>query len=291
MAAIVDRDRATTAVLLAHIAEVDDRRLYLPAAFPSMHAHCVHELRLSEEAAFKRIRAARTARQFPAIFDAVADGRLHLSAVVMLTPHLTAENADELMTAAAHKTKSELEQLLAQRFSQPELAAQVQAISNPPSPALPIPQLAPGPVEARIHQLAPKQVESPAPRPKVSPLAPQRFALQLTIDQSTYDMLQYAQALLSHQIPAGEIATVLKHALVALVEKLEKRKFAATTRPHPTQRRLSAGRRHIPADVKRTVWQRVGGGARPSPTLRSRSACASPCPTSIRGARAAPRTA
>ena len=78
LAALVAHDRATTAALLAHIAEVDSRQLYLPAAYPSMYAYCVHELRLSEEAAFKRIHAARTARRFPAIFGALAEGRLHL---------------------------------------------------------------------------------------------------------------------------------------------------------------------------------------------------------------------
>ena len=71
LAALVARDRATTAALLAHIAEVDARRLYLPAAYPSLYAYCVGELGLCEQVAFKRIRAARTARQFPAIFPAV----------------------------------------------------------------------------------------------------------------------------------------------------------------------------------------------------------------------------
>ena len=66
LAALVARDRTTTAALLAHLAEVDARRLYLPAAHPSMFSYCVHELRLSEETAHKRIRAARAARQFPA---------------------------------------------------------------------------------------------------------------------------------------------------------------------------------------------------------------------------------
>src|SRR6185436_15568796 len=33
LAALVNRDRATTAMLLAHIAEVDDRRLYRPAGY------------------------------------------------------------------------------------------------------------------------------------------------------------------------------------------------------------------------------------------------------------------
>ena len=76
---LLARERATTAELLAHLAEVDARRLYAPAGHPSMFAYCVGELHLSEDAAFKRIRAARVARHFPAVFALLADGRLHLT--------------------------------------------------------------------------------------------------------------------------------------------------------------------------------------------------------------------
>ena len=94
LATLVSQDRVTAAAMLAHLAEVDARKLYLPAAYPSMYMYCLKELHFSEDAAFKRIQVARTARQFPAIFTAVADGRLHLSAVVLLAPHLTPETAD-----------------------------------------------------------------------------------------------------------------------------------------------------------------------------------------------------
>src|SRR5574342_738218 len=103
LATLVARDRATTAELLAHVAEVDARKLYVPAGYPSMFAYCTAELHLSEDAAFKRIHAARAARRFPAIFAAVAQGRLHLSAVVLLAPHLTEDNAADLLAAAVHK--------------------------------------------------------------------------------------------------------------------------------------------------------------------------------------------
>jgi len=36
LASAIAQDRSATAVVLAHIAEVDKRRLYLPAGFPSM---------------------------------------------------------------------------------------------------------------------------------------------------------------------------------------------------------------------------------------------------------------
>src|SRR6266516_6691956 len=80
----------------------------------------------------KHIRAARTARRFPVIFSAVADGRLHLSAVVLLTPHLTSANAAELVAAAAYQTKAEVQQLLARRFPKPDVSALLEAIAPPP---------------------------------------------------------------------------------------------------------------------------------------------------------------
>ena len=78
LASLVASDRVTTAALLAHIAEVDSRRLYAPAEYSSMYEYCVRELRLSEDASAKRIQAARAARRFPALLPALADGRLHL---------------------------------------------------------------------------------------------------------------------------------------------------------------------------------------------------------------------
>src|SRR2546428_1353747 len=103
LSAIVVRDRATTATLLACIAEVDARRLYVPAGYPSMHAYCVGELRLSEDAAFRRIPAARAGREFPNLFAGLAQGRIHLAAICLLAPHLTRENAGELIEAATHR--------------------------------------------------------------------------------------------------------------------------------------------------------------------------------------------
>ena len=267
---LVARDRATTAVLLAHVAEVDARKLYLPAAYPSMYAYCTHELRMSEDSAYKHIQAARTARRFPCIFGAITDGRLHLSAVVTLAPHLTESTADELLAAAEHKTRSEIEKLIAERIPKPDLPTLLKATTPAASPAT-ADRLAPGRVPDHVRtsgqpvsptrecaQLAARPVEAPAPRARVAPLAPERFALQLTMSQSTHDKLRYAQALLSHQVPAGDIAEVLDRALDTLILALEKQKFAATARPHATQRPTN-GTRHVPASVKREVWVRDGG--------------------------------
>jgi hypothetical protein len=94
--------------------------------------------------------------------------------------------------------------------------------------------------------------------PKISPVSPQRFALQTTIGQSTHDKLRRAQELLGSAVPAGDLAQVLDRALDALIRHLEKLKCGAAEKPAKNLRPSDA-RRHIPSHVRRAVWRRDGG--------------------------------
>jgi 5-methylcytosine-specific restriction endonuclease McrA len=190
-----------------------------------------------------------------------------LSAVVLLAPHLTPENAAELIAVAAHRTKAEIETLLAARFPKPDLPTLVMAVA----PACPADrevqvavcesgeQHAPGHVDGDDARLVPEPVGPVAPRARVTPLAPQRFALQFTVGQEAHDLLNHAQELLGHAVPSGDVGEVFLRALRVFVKELEKRKFAATDRPRPGQRRRPEDPRSIPAGVQRAVWQRDGG--------------------------------
>src|SRR5437879_9264468 len=51
---LVRRSSDLEAELLVHIGEIDERKLYLDWAFPSMFAYCVGELGFSEDAACNR---------------------------------------------------------------------------------------------------------------------------------------------------------------------------------------------------------------------------------------------
>ncbi|HUQ41246.1 MAG TPA: hypothetical protein VM052_01975 [Candidatus Limnocylindrales bacterium] len=248
LAALVSADRQTTAMLIAHIAEVDARELFKPAACSSMHAYCTRVLDLSADAAFTRIRAARAGRAFPQIFDAIADGRLHLSGVVLLAPHLRADNVDLLIAEATHRSKLEIEMLVARLSPRADVPTKITAIVPPAEPPSSL-ELAPGPVA------------NPAAEPftLVKPLAPERFVLQTTIGQATRDKLERAKELMSHRNPSGDLAVVLDAALAALIERLEKQKFARTARPRAAKARPEgADPTYIPADVRRTVYERDG---------------------------------
>ncbi len=103
------KDRDVTTRLIASLAEFDARRLYVGQGFPSLYSYCTEKLRLSEHAAYSRIEAARTAQRFPLVLDLLASGEITMTTVVLLSKHLTNENHVQLLEAARHRTRREVE--------------------------------------------------------------------------------------------------------------------------------------------------------------------------------------
>ena len=273
LATSVKQDRATTATMLAQLAEVDERKLFAGAGYESMYLYCVRELHMSEDTAFRRIRVARTAREFPAIFNLLADGRLNLTSVLPLTPHLTAETAGELLAAATHKTKPEIELLLAERFPRPDLPTLVQMLapagaSNALAARPDAPMMEPH-LLACMEPLAPEPVvllsgsssgQTMGPLPahaKLTPLSANRVGVQFSMRRTAYEQLCYAQALLGHAVPSADIGEVFERGLDSLVDELERHKFAKCARSG--SRRSAGNGRYIPAEIRRAVWERDGG--------------------------------
>src|SRR5258705_3462303 len=124
-------ERAATASLIALLAEVDARRLYLGEGCASLFTFCTQVLHLSEHAAYGRIEAARAARRFPGVLDRLAEGALTLTTVGLLAPHLTVDNAHSLLTAACHKSKREVEHLVSALPPLPPMPSSVRKLPSP----------------------------------------------------------------------------------------------------------------------------------------------------------------
>ena len=90
LSTLVDRHRRCEAELVAHLAEVDARKLYLGKACSSMFRYCVEALHLSEHEAYLRIACARASRRFPVLLDMLADGATSVSAACSATRSPTA---------------------------------------------------------------------------------------------------------------------------------------------------------------------------------------------------------
>src|SRR5450432_1772219 len=118
---LVRRENDLMSDLLAHLAELDERRLYLDLGFTSLFAYCTEALGFCKSSAGRRIAVARTCRKYPEAFARVARGELQLSVLSLLGPHLNAENAAELFEACSHKSCEQVELLLAARFPRPDV--------------------------------------------------------------------------------------------------------------------------------------------------------------------------
>jgi len=217
-------DRLNTALLVARLAEIDLRQLCEREGHPSTFAWCLVELHMSEDEASRRIRAARFGRRYPELFAALADGRLHLTAVNLIGPHLTSATAEDWIAAAAHRTRAEIQALIALRRPRPDGPDGVVELADR--------------VLDQVHD-------------RVLPTAPQRYLLQCAGGESLRGQLQEARELMSHQNPEGRYEPVLQEALALLIVALRKQKFAASG--------TRGADRYVPSHVKEQVWERDGG--------------------------------
>ena len=265
-------ERRATAILLRALLEIDRRRLYLGEGCASMFAYCTRMLHLSEGGAYNRIEAARAARTYPLILELFERSTITLTAIRLLAPHLTAENHRAVLASAQHKSKREVEALVVGLQPKPDAPAivrklpaaggatttllQAHGVLAPPSTSPPAMVSA-----AAVDLQGCKPPQPPIKSARLAPLSPERYRMQLTISRETHDRFRRAQALLRHAVPSGDAAEIFDRAITLLVEELERRRFAETSRPRvPTPASATTSRaRHVPAAVRRHVWRRDAG--------------------------------
>jgi 5-methylcytosine-specific restriction endonuclease McrA len=255
---LADRERHTTAQLVASLGELDARRLYLAEGCASLFSYCVQTLHLSEHAAYGRMEAARAARRFPRILERLESGALTLTSVCLIARHLTEENCCAVLDAASHKSKREVEHLVAELRPLPDVPSAVRKMPAPPKFGSPLKAHVLDAEPAKPATL-PSVVGAPTARPTmVVPLAPECYKVQFTVSRETYEKLRRVQDLLRHTVPTGDVAVIFDRALSRLLDDLARTKLAASSRSR--QKRAPApGSRHIPAAVKREVWARDDG--------------------------------
>jgi hypothetical protein len=257
--ALAADERRATAALIRALAEVDARRLYLGEGCSSLFTYCTQVLHLSEHAAYNRIEAARAGRHHPIVFERLADGSITLTTITLLSAHLTDGNCAQLLNAAAHKSRRDVERIVAGLRPQAPVPAVIRKLPAPrsqPSPASHSPTL---PVIEQQPEPSRQELTPTPARPAVlAPLAPDLYKIQVTVPAGVHDKLRRAQDLLRHSIPNGDLAVILDRALTLLLDDIARRKCAAT--PPPRARTTACSRaRTIPAAVRREVWKRDGG--------------------------------
>jgi hypothetical protein len=127
---LASNERRATAQLIASLAELDARRLYLAEGCSSLFTYCTQVLQLSEHAAYGRIEAARASR-FLMILDLLDEGAITLTTVGLLAPHLTPENHLEVLADARHKSKRAVEEIVARLRPASDVPATIRRLPQP----------------------------------------------------------------------------------------------------------------------------------------------------------------
>ena len=128
--AAVTRENEDVALVIAHLAEMDTRRLFAEEGCSSLKSYCMEVLHLSEEQAYLRIHVGRLARKFPVVLEMLADGLVHMTAVHRLGSSLTEENHLSVLEEASYQSMAKVEEIVARLRPKPPVPSRICKLSS-----------------------------------------------------------------------------------------------------------------------------------------------------------------
>lgn len=232
--------RTKTVELVESLVELDQRKLFF-SEYRSLFEFCVFKLKMSDGAAYRRIRAARAFQAFPPVKPLLRSGQLSLESLVVLHPFLKDKDAETLVAQAAGMRVWEVERLVSPRRTEAPRRDMVRFVPAPtPAIALAteIPPAtdislfdAPANVAAEIEASVPIIAVPAAPAAVIDlPIAPPcavslaapaspGVRIAFTADAAFFQLLKEAQAAMRHKYPDGRLDGVFRDALRALLKK------------------------------------------------------------------------
>ena len=269
---LLKNSRRVEADMIAHLAEVDARRLYSPCASIYLQ-YCSKVLHMSEYEAFLRMRVARVSRKYPVLLDMLADGRLHLSGITSLLPSLPKTTRDRSGSSRRNRPKREIEELVVELFPKPDVPPSIRKQPERRKKAS----------QNKNGELGPDLVSSPESDPRkrpwrpqrngttadpvpakpaeVKPLSPVRYKISFTASAELRDKLERLRSLMRSSVPDGDLAAVIEEAVTEKLEKLEAKRYGTTKNPRKNLRkRHASSSRYIPAPVSGLCMSEITAG-------------------------------
>jgi hypothetical protein len=221
-----------------------------------MFIYCTRVLHLSEHEAYLRIAVARASRKHPMLLDMLRDGRLCLSGIALLHRHLTEANRETLLKRAAHKSKRQIEELVAEISPKPNVPTSIRKLPPRQGKAKPTQAAVLGPDRVDSFRSEPE----PARPTVVKPLAPARYKIEFTASAELRSKLERLRSLMRSSVPDGDLATIIEEAVTEKLERIESKRYGKTKAPRKSleETDTSASSRYIPAPVRRAVCARDG---------------------------------
>lgn len=248
------QDRQLTLQLLAHLHEIERRKLYLKRGYSSMFDYCRTHLLLSEGSAMRRIRTARCLARYPELHPLLESGAVNPMSVALISRVLRPGNARVLIERIQGKSKREVEAIVAEyepRSLIPRdsvrpiavVAATTTATGGGGNPG----------GDTLEHECQAGALQNP-------PVLETHHIVQFTARSAFMAKVERARSLVSHQLPGATFEQLFEFALDELiarrdpVERQSRRERRAVVRTGP----VPTGKRHVPAAVRDQIFVRDG---------------------------------
>lgn len=250
------QQQMVNAQFLLYLGELDCRKLYRNLACSSLFDFLMTRLGQSEDVAYRWMWGARLLRSFPLAYELLVSGRIHLTSLMLLKPHLTEENHREWLMVAAGKSKREIEKIVATRRPKPDVPARVRKLPEPAasqradrgervlddgelaevvrSPAPNKSSHTGDPVDRKVTQSlsgdsSPASIGISSRETKIRPLSEHSYRVVFTASQRMKTKLDRAAELVSHKIPPTDLPMLIERALDLLIVQEERRRYGS---PH-----------------------------------------------------------
>ncbi|HVO32118.1 MAG TPA: HNH endonuclease signature motif containing protein [bacterium] len=295
--ALLEQGRQVDVEFLVHLAEFDRRRAWAEFGYGSLWDYCKRELKLLDCATFHRTNAAKILQRVPEAVEYLRDGRMGMTTLVVLKDVLEETNARELLDRASWKSRDEVKEIVASlREPAPVPAASIRRL--PGAATLEVAEIASpterksdaactpaeateiepprdarsaGSIDGRIAMIEPGRLLETR-RPEIEPVARDQYSVRFVVDRDFIETLKKVRSLESHAVPDGDVVTLLRRGLEALVRKHETKKGPKRTKPRA---RKSAEVGTSPAPSNATPAKQIGVRA-PGPGAPSNSVASAP---------------
>jgi len=288
---VVRQEREAISSVVMHLAEIARRKLYAQDGYSSLFLYVTQKFHFSESAACRRIQAARLSLKFPEIIDLLEKGRLNLVTIGLISPHLTEENKEELLSRVFGKSKSDVEFLISSLFGKEKTVKDkirrlpIRISSQPQQFSSALAETAQNYTTAVVVKneavivknsdtVMPKQTEA-------------RVKIEFSAKESVAQKIERTKQLLRHKYPQGKLEDIFDELLnlflakkdpARKIERLEKKTLASQVKqednsevhpkmaanrneePAPTNNNLRKIKtRYIPENIRLEVWKRDEG--------------------------------
>ena len=241
---LISQERDVLTQILWHLREVEFRKLFAEAGYPSLFEYAVKELGYSESSAFRRISSMRLLKSLPAsevktVEVAIQSGSLNLSKLTQAQAYFK------------HKEKMGIEL---------DSSTKTKVISDLESKSV-------RECERYFSLLAPEIL----PQEKVRTLTEAKSEIKIIVSNNLLEKIKRSKTLQSHVNHEASLAEVLEMALdIAIKKKESKSDSLPTSKVKPNISAVdrnflkvksgsSLNQRHIPSKIRKFIWNRDQG--------------------------------